>query len=73
MFHPGQGHLAAACSATQILCCAASLHMIKDVEDRLRALQHVCLALPRTAQALYEQVRPLSCTCTVERAAPNRH
>ena len=62
--HPGQGHLAAAqggmCMMTYLLCCEASPRIVTCEEDRLRALQHVCAALPRTAQALAEQVRRLS-------------
>ena len=45
---------------TQLLGCNASHHIIPGKEDRLRALQHVYSALPRTAQALPEQVRQLS-------------
>ena len=44
---------------TYLLSCEASLHIIPGETERLRALQHVCAALPRTAQALSEQVRPL--------------
>ena len=39
----------------------ASLHILPGTEDRLRALRHVCSALPRAAQALEDQVRQLSC------------
>ena len=38
-----------------ILCCYALQHSISE-EERLRAVRHVCSALPRTAQALPEQV-----------------
>ena len=41
-----------------ILCSHALLHSISE-EERLRAVRHVCAALPRTAQALPEQVRQL--------------
>ena len=47
--------------ATHMLVCEASHRIIPGEEERLRALQYVCLALPRTAQALHEQVRQLSC------------
>ena len=57
---PGQGHGNAAYGGTSIachlLCCNASQHIIPCEEERLRALRHVCSALPRTAQALYKQV-----------------
>ena len=60
---PGRGHLSAAyCGVTvtaPLLC--FPLHIITGEEEKLRALQHVCFALPRTAQVLSDHVRPLSC------------
>ena len=60
---PGQGHIGAARHAmdvtTGILCCNALQHSLSE-EERLRAVRHVCSALPRTARELPEQVRPLS-------------
>ena len=47
--------------AVHMLCCTAT-RIIDAAEDRLRALQHVCSALPRTARALHEQARQLGCT-----------
>ena len=44
---------------TYLLRCEASLHILPGEEERLRALQHVSAALPRTAQALNEQARQL--------------
>ena len=43
---------------TQSLCTFA-LHRSMDEEERLCALRHVCLALPRMAHALPEQARQL--------------
>ena len=40
-----------------MLCSKTSERIITSDEERLRALQHVCLAIPRTAQALQEEVR----------------
>ena len=45
----------------QLLVCGASLDIISGEEERLGALRHVCLALPRMAQAFHEQVRHLCC------------
>ena len=42
-----------------------------SAEDRPRALQHMCLAIPRTAQALHEEVRQLGCAQADKRAAPH--
>ena len=57
----GQGHVAGTYHAmsvtTHMLVCEASHRIIIGEDDRLRALQHVCSALPRAAQALHEQVR----------------
>lgn len=57
----GQGHIAAAHGGmslvAQLLLCQASSRIIPGEEERLRALRHVCAALPRTAQALLKQVR----------------
>ena len=36
--------------------CRPSLDIIAGEEERLGALRHVCLALPRLAQTLHEQV-----------------
>lgn len=60
--HPGQGHLAAAFFAMTVTAPLLffPLPIISGEEERLRALQHVCFALPRTAQALSNHVRPLS-------------
>ena len=44
-----------------LLICNASPRIILGEEERLRALRHACSALPRTAQALYDQVRQPSC------------
>ena len=61
---PGQGHGNAAWGGVSItchtLCCGASQRILYGEEERLRALRHVCSALPRTAQALQKQVRPLT-------------
>ena len=46
--------------AVHMLCCTAT-RIIDVEEDRLRALQHVCSALPRTTRALDEQARLLGC------------
>ena len=46
---------------TLLLICEASPRIIPGDEERLRALQLVCTALPRTAQALHDQVRQPSC------------
>ena len=43
----------------KLLVCGASLDIIAGEGGRLGALRHVCLALPRMAQALHEQVRQL--------------
>ena len=53
----------------QLLMCGVSPDIIADEEERRGALEHVCLALPRMAQALYEQVRQLSCAQAERRAA----
>ena len=54
--------MAGACHAmsmtAHMLVCEASHRIISGEDERLRALQHVCSALPRTGQALHEQVRP---------------
>ena len=47
------------------LCCGASDRLMTSEEDRLRALRHMCSALPRTAQALHEQARQPSCALAV--------
>lgn len=63
--HPGQGLVVAALGGAEmtavVLRSKASLHILPGGEDRLRALRHVCSALPRAAQALDDQVRQLSC------------
>ena len=72
---PGQGNIGVVRHAmdvtTAILCCYALKHSMSE-EERLRALRHVCSALPRTAQALPEQVRPLGSAWADRRAAPHR-
>ena len=61
---PGQSHVAGAHGGmsvvAQLLFREASPRMITGEEERLRALRDICSALPRTAQALDEQVRQLS-------------
>ena len=52
---------------TQLLVTKSSQRIFTSEEERLRALRLVCSALPRTAQALHEQVRRPSC------AQANRH
>ena len=73
LLHPGHGHVVAACQgmelATTLLCCAALQRSLGE-EGRLRALRHVCAALPRTAQALPEQVRQLSSSVRLTGALP---
>ena len=65
MVHPGRGHFLATCfgmtAICSLLCSKSTQHMFPDEDERLRALQHMCLALPRTAQVLYEQVRQACC------------
>ena len=72
---PGQGSVAAAHGAmsvvAQLLFREASPRMITSEEERLRALQDICSALPRTEQALGEQVRQLSHAHAKRRAAGN--
>ena len=62
----GQGLAVSALGGAEItavvLRSKASLHILPGTEDRLRALRHVCSALPRAAQALNDEVRQLSCT-----------
>ena len=74
---PGQGHRPAAFGAMSMtglsLCCPASNRMITSEEERLRAMRHMCSALPRAAQALFEQVRQLSCALAERRAVSTRH
>ena len=73
LLHPGQGHAGVVRHAmdvtTAILCCYALKHSMSE-EERLGALRHVCSALPRTAQALPEQVRPLGTACADRHAVP---
>ena len=57
----GQAHAAAAYESirmiAQVLVSKACERIITSEDERLRALQHMCLAIPRTAQALHEEVR----------------
>ena len=73
---PGQGNVAAAHGGlsitAQLLFREASPRLITSEEQRLRALQHICSALPRTAQALDEQVRQLSHAQAKGHAAGNK-
>ena len=39
--------------------CNASPRIITSKDERLRSVQHVCLALPRMARALHKQARQL--------------
>ena len=57
------GSIAATEIVTGLLRSKASLHIIPDTEDRLRALRNVCSAMPYAAQALFEQVRQLCWAC----------
>lgn len=50
---------------TYLLCCEATARIVMSEEERLRALQHICAALPRTAQVLHEEVRQL-CSATAD-------
>ena len=43
-----------------LLTCKGSVGILAGSEERLGALRHVCLALPRMAHALHAKVRQLS-------------
>lgn len=65
MIHPGRGHFLATYFAMTVigllLCSQSTRHIFPDDDERLRALQRVCLALPRTAQVCCERVRQACC------------
>ena len=77
MLSPGQTHLAAGSfglmTIVSLLGCKARQQCMDGEEERLRALRAVCSALPRTAQALQEQARQLSCAQTDRRAVSELH